>query len=152
MDKVFAIVLMLFTVSCFADDRPLDQDSQETIFSCKLKDGVEVNLLRDKTDQWELKVSVPMSKGVDIRKAGNDMGTTFFNHREENTVTQEIMISTADHAWFYTVGVNDQGGVKTGYLQVMNSGVETAYESCVDGSLHEQFNREGILANLTTVD
>lgn len=152
MDKVFAIVLMLFAVSCFAEDKPLDQASQEAIFSCKLKDGVEVNLWRDKTDRWELKVAVPMSAGVDIKKQGNDMGTTFFNHREENTVTQEILISTPDRAWFYTVGVNDKAGVKSGYLQVMNSGVETAYEPCVEGTLHEQLNREGILANLTTVD
>lgn len=152
MDKVFAVVLMLFAMSCFAEDQALDQASQQNIFQCKLKDGVEVNLWRDKTDRWELKVAVPMSAGVDIRKKGNDIGTTFFNHREEGVNVQEILISTPDRMWFYTVGVNDKAGVKSGYLQVMNGGVETAYEACVEGTLKEQFAQEGILANMTTVD
>lgn len=127
--------------------------NEEIMFNCTLKDGAEVKLTQiPQGDLWTLTIGYPDKVQVSFTKPGNDMGRQFSYHRESNLATREVFMTNPTGNWFYTLGVDDNGKAKSGYIQVMNSGTETAYEHCVTGSLHEQFEKEGAFVNMTVVD
>lgn len=150
---LFPLVALVLSFSVHAEESGEQYAVQETMFQCKLKDGVRVQLERQaEGDQWQLTLSPPGRPPVVLKKVGNDMGVNFNYHASIATAEREVYMSSPDHSWFYTLGVTDKAGHKTGHLQVMNNGVETVYEECVEGTLSEKFEETSAFSNMTTVD
>jgi len=141
-------LLLLLSTAALADL----SDKEGVMFHCALDDGTEINLERSADDRWALQVGVLSGTATVVKNDAEGIGTTFYNHREENTMVREVLIPNADRSWFYTVGVVDKGSEKSGYLQIMNNGEETVYQPCKPGTLKDEFSDTELFNKMIPAD
>ena len=125
--------------------------ADNTIFACTLDDGKLVSMERGISDTFTFAYGNDLRHPeIFIQKNGNDLGTSYHHSRAEGVSNREVYVTAKD--LMFTIGANDQNGVRTGYLQINQASVQKSNLNCINGSMINKFDDFDLFINLTEVD
>jgi hypothetical protein len=125
--------------------------ADNTIFACTLEDGKIVSMERDISDTFTFAYGNDLKRPETlIQKNGNDLGTSYHHSQAEGASNREVYVTAKD--LMFTIGANDQNGVRTGYLQINQASVQKYNSDCINGTMLNKFDDFDLFINLTEVD